>query len=132
MADIDISSTSQNGFATRSVVEDWELTIDAAEQEGPNPVQVLVASYVSCFVPAFKIGAKREGIDDLGEIAVTTTAELDDEDDLAGVTFEIAVEAQLGDATPAIVDRAESLCHVHDALRDQLQAEVTVTDGAEL
>ena len=132
MADIEVTSTSQNGLATRNVVGDWELTVDATQEEGPDPVQVLVADYVSCFVPAFNVGARREGIEELGTIEVTATAELDEDDDLAAVAFDIAVEADLGDATDAVIERAEGLCHVHDALHEGLHADVTVTDGADL
>ncbi len=132
MADIEVTSTSQNGLATRNVVGDWELTVDATREKGPDPVQVLVADYISCFVPAFDTGARREGIEELGTIEVSATAELDEGDDLAAVAFDIAVEADLGDATDAVIERAEGLCHVHNALQEGLHADVTVTDGADL
>ena len=132
MADIDITSTSTEGFTTTSTIGDWELSVDATDQNGPNPNAVLVADYASCFVPAFRVGAQQEGFDDLGTIRVDASATLDDGDDLSGIAFDIAVEASLGDALDDVVARAEDICHVHTALREELHAEITVEDGATL
>jgi|APHM01.1.fsa_nt_gi OsmC-like protein. len=132
MSDVTVESTSDNGFTTRSVVGDWELTVDATNQNGPDPIQVLVANYVSCFVPALRVGARREGIDELGVVSVTATATLDDDDALERVAFDITVESTLADVRDDVVARAEDLCHVHDALRDDLHAEITLSPGADL
>ena len=41
------------------------------------------------------------------------------------------VEADLDDETAAdIAERAEGICHVHTALRDELRADVSVYPGA--
>lgn len=132
MADIDVTSTSTEGYATTSTIGEWELTIDATDREGPNPNAVLAANYASCFIPAFRVGANKEGFDDLGTVHVDVAADLDDEDDIAAIAFEVAVEADLGDAVGDVVARAEDICHVHTALREDLQAAVTVEDGADI
>jgi len=131
MPDIELSSTSTEGYAVTSVIGDWQLAIDATNEEGPNPNEALAATYASCFVPAFRVGANKEGFDDVGQIHVDVGADLDEEDDLEAVYFEIHVEEALGDSVTEIVDRAEEICHVHSALRDELHAEVSVEDGVD-
>jgi len=130
MADIEVTSTSEEGYVTRSVVGEWELTVDATGESGPTPNQVLAADYASCFIPAFRVGANKEGFDDLGTVEVEVEAELDEDDDLESVAFDIHVEAALGDSAGDVVDRAEDICHVHDSLREELHAEISVTDEA--
>jgi organic hydroperoxide reductase OsmC/OhrA len=132
MADIDVTSTSTEGFSTTSTIGDWELRVDATDENGPNPNAVLVADYASCFIPALRVGAQQEGFDDLGTVQVDVTATLDDNDDLSGIAFDIAVETPLGDAIDDVLARAEDICHVHTALREELHAEITVDDGAAL
>jgi organic hydroperoxide reductase OsmC/OhrA len=130
MADIEVTSTSEEGYVTNSVVDGWELTVDATGEDGPTPNQVLAADYASCFIPAFRVGANKEGFDDIGRVEVEVGADIDDNDDLAGVSFDIHVEASLGDSVDDVVARAEDICHVHDALREELHADVAVTDDA--
>lgn len=132
MADIDVTSTSTEGFTTTSTIGDWELSVDATNENGPNPNAVLVADYASCFIPALRVGAQQEGFDDLGTVQVDVTATLDDNDDLSGIAFDIAVETPLGDTLDDVLARAEDICHVHTALREELHAEITVDDGAAL
>ena len=131
MPDIELSSTSTEGYAVTNVIGDWQLAIDATNEEGPNPNEALAATYASCFIPAFRVGANKEGFDDIGQIHVDVGADLDEEDDLEAVYFEIHVEEALGDSVTDIVERAEEICHVHTALRDELQAEVSVEDGVD-
>jgi organic hydroperoxide reductase OsmC/OhrA len=132
MADIEVTSTSTEGFATTSRIGDWELAIDATGEDGPDPNQVLAADYASCFIPAFRVGANKEGFDDLGTVQVEVAAELDGDDDLASVAFDIHVEESLGDSVDDVVARAEDICHVHAALREELHADITVNDDADL
>lgn len=132
MADINVTSTSTEGFSTTSTIGDWELSVDATDENGPNPNAVLVADYASCFIPALRVGAQQEGFDDLGTVQVDVTATLDDNDDLSGIAFDMAVETSLGDALDDVLARAEDICHVHTALREELHAEITVDDGAAL
>lgn len=132
MADIKVTSTSEQGYATTSVIGEWELTIDATDERGPNPNAVLAADYASCFIPAFRVGANKEGFDDIGVVEVDVSADLDDSDDLSAIAFDIRVEEDLGDATDDIVARAEDICHVHAALRDELHADITVESGVDV
>ncbi len=132
MPDIEAESTCTEGYTTTSVVGEYELTVDATEQSGPSPNQVLVADYASCFIPAFRVGANKEGFENVGVIEVDAAADLDEDDDLEYIEFEMRVEESLGNSVQDVVDRAEDICHVHAALREELQAEVTVRDDAEL
>lgn len=130
MTDILIESTSEEGFTTSSIVGDFELTLDATGEDGPDTNATLVATYASCFVPAFRVGARQRDYDDVGRIEIESEADLDDDDDLSAIRFTIKVEEDLGDDVDEIVERAEDICHVHSALREGLHAEITVEDDA--
>ncbi|MFB6111948.1 MAG: OsmC family protein [Halobacteriaceae archaeon] len=130
MTDIEVESTSEEGFVTESRVGDFAITIDATGDEGPTPNEMLVADYASCYLPAFRVGAQQRGFDDIGKVVINAEADLDDEDDLAAIRFDIHVEADLGDELDEIVARGEDICHVHAALREGLHAEISVTDDA--
>ena len=130
MADIEVSSTSEEGYTTTSVAGEWELVVDALGEDGPTPNQVLAADYASCFIPAFRVGANKEGFDDIGKVEIDVTADLDDNDDLSAIAFDIHVEASLEDSVDDVVARAEDICHVHSALREGLHADISVTDDA--
>lgn len=131
MTAIETTTVSEEGFATTSQVGEFELSIDALDEAGPNPNAVLVADYASCFLPAFRVGAQKERVDDLGTVQIDAEADLDDEDDLSAVRFTIHVEADLSDEQfDAILERAEGICHVHSALKPELHADVTVHGGA--
>ena len=131
MSDIQTSTVSDAGFASTSQVGDFELTIDATDEEGPNPNAVLVADYAACFLPAFRVGGQQRGHDDLGKVQIDADADLDDDDDLESISFDIYVEADLdGETFEEILDRAEGICHVHSALREELHADATVHGDA--
>jgi organic hydroperoxide reductase OsmC/OhrA len=131
MSDIETITVSDEGFACVNQVGDFEFTVDATDEEGPNPNAALVATYASCFLPAFRVGGQQRGHDDLGKIQIDASADLDEDDDLASIHFAIHVAADLDDDTfDEIVGRAENICHVHAALRDGLAAEVDVYGDA--
>jgi uncharacterized OsmC-like protein len=130
MADIEVTSTSEEGYTTTSVTGEWELVVDATGEDGPTPNQVLAADYASCFIPAFRVGANKEGFDDIGRVEVAVEAELDDDDDLSAISFDIHVEESLDDSVDDVVARGEDICHVHSALREELHADITVIDDA--
>jgi len=132
MTDIDVVSRSTEGYTTTSYIGDWELTIDATGQSGPNPNAVLAADYASCFIPAFRVGAEQEGFDDLGTVEIVVHAVLDENDDMESISFDIAVEASLGDAVDDVVERARDICHVHTALREELHADISIEDDADV
>lgn len=125
MANIDTITTSEEGYTSVSEAGDFELTVDATGRDGPTPNQVLVADYASCFLPALRVGAEEEGVDDLGKVQIEAEGDLDDDDDLTAIRFTVHVEADVDDETlDAIVERGEGICHVHTALRDGLHAKI--------
>ena len=131
MSDIQTTTVSEEGYACTSQVGDFDLQIDATDETGPNPNAALVATYASCYLPAFRVGGSQRGEEDLGKIQIDASAELDDDDDLAAIAFDVHVEAELEDETvDDIAERAEGICHVHAALRDELNADVSVYPGA--
>ena len=130
MADIEVNSTSEDGFTTRNRTGSFELTIDGAEEEGPSPNQVLVADYASCYIAAFRVGAQQDDYDDLGQIEIDAEGDLDGDDDLTAIRFDMRVEEDLGDDADDLVARGEDICHVHSALRDGLHADISVEDDA--
>lgn len=132
MPDIEVTSRSEEGYAVTGVVSDWELTTDATGETGPTPNQVLAADYAACFIPAFRVAANKLGHDDIGVVEVDVGVDLDEDDDLEAVSFDIQVEAALGNDVEETVDRAEDICHVHSALREELHADVTVRDERDL
>jgi organic hydroperoxide reductase OsmC/OhrA len=124
MSDIETITVSDEGFACVNQVGDFEFTVDATDEEGPNPNAALVATYASCFLPAFRVGGRQRGHDDLGRIQIDADADVDD-DDLASIDFAVHVAADVDDEElDEIVARAEDICHVHAALRPELRANV--------
>lgn len=131
MSDIETTSVSEQGFVTNNQVGDFSLTIDATDEEGPNPNDVLVADYASCFLPAFRVGGQQRDHDDLGKLQIDAEADLNDEDDVSAIRFDIYVEKELSDdEAEEIVDRAEGICHVHAALREEIEADINVETDA--
>jgi organic hydroperoxide reductase OsmC/OhrA len=127
MADIESVTTSEEGYASVSRVGEFELSIDATGGEGPTPQMVLVADYASCYLPAVRVAADRLGYDDVGTVQIEAEGDLDDNDDVQAVRFTIHVEADLDEADlDGLVERADEICHVHDALREELHADVDV------
>lgn len=126
MTDIETSTVSEEGFACTSSVGDFELTIDATGEQGPTANQALVANYASCYLPAFRVGGQQVGEDDLGKLQIDAEADLDENDDLSAIRWDLYVEADVDDETLAeIVERGEDICHVHSALREELHAQIT-------
>lgn len=129
MSDIETSTVSEEGYSSTSQVGDFELTIDATNEEGPTPQEVLVADYAACYLPAFRVAANKSGVDDLGKVQIDADADMDDNDDVQAIRFTIHTEAEIDDADE-LVSKADDICHVHDSLRSELHAEVTVNGGA--
>jgi organic hydroperoxide reductase OsmC/OhrA len=131
MSDIQTTTVSESGYATTSQVGDFDLAIDATDETGPNPNAALVATYASCFLPAFRVGGQQRGHDDLGKLQIDADADLDDDDDLAAIHFDVHVAADLSDEEfDEIVTRAKDICHVQAALREGLRADVDVYGDA--
>jgi uncharacterized OsmC-like protein len=130
MADINVSSTSEDGFATTSQVGGFELTVDATGEEGPDPNGTLVADYASCYIPAFRVGGQQRDHDDLGRIEIDAEADIDDDEDLEAIRFDMRVEADLDGDEEELVERGEDICHVHAALREELHADISLESNA--
>ncbi|MDL5360905.1 OsmC family protein [Halalkalicoccus sp. NIPERK01] len=127
----EVVSTSEEGFQSTNSVRDFELTIDAEGEETPDTVETLLADYAACYVPALRVGGQQRGVDDLGRIENTVTGEVNDDGKLTSIEFDIAVEADVDDETgQQVVDRANELCKVHDALKESLHADTTIEGDA--
>ncbi|SIS21975.1 OsmC family protein [Natronorubrum thiooxidans] len=129
MDDIALTTTSEDGYETQSDIGDFTLEIDPMEQTGPNPNAVLVADYASCFLPAVRLGARKAGYDDPGQMTIDAEATLDDEDHLEAIEFVLSIEADI-EEPDELIERGEELCHVHAALREELHADITVETDA--
>ncbi|MEF8840890.1 MAG: OsmC family protein [Haloarculaceae archaeon] len=131
MADIESHTVNEEAFFASSRVGDFELSIDATGSDGPTPNEVLVADYASCYTFAFRAGAQREHDLSLGKIETEAAAELDEDDDLASISFTIHVEDDLDDEqVESLIGLGEEICHVHAAVREGLHADIDVVPGA--
>ena len=127
---VEATTICEEGYTCRSRVGDFELSVDAAGEEGPTPNQVLIADYASCFVPALRVAGQQRDEDDLGRIRVDVEGDLDEDDDLEAIRFHIQLETDIDDDTlDDIVERAEDICHVHAALREELHADIDADAG---
>lgn len=83
----------------------------------------MLAAYASCYVPALRVASKQRGVEDLGAIEIDVTGDLNDDDKLESITFDIHLEADVDDEqSDEILERANELCKVHDALKSELYA----------
>jgi uncharacterized OsmC-like protein len=133
MADIESHTVNERRFYASSRVGDFEMSIDTTGEQGPTPNQVLLADYASCFTFGLRAGASEEHDLNLGRVETAASADLDEDNDIAGgsIAFDVEVEADLDDEqVEAVVALGEELCHVHAALREELLATVEVTPGA--
>lgn len=130
MADIEVTSTSENGFVTQNRTQGFEITIDGSQEEGPSPTATLVADYAACYIAAFRVGGQQGDYDELGQIEIDAEADLDDDDDLSAISFDMRVEEDLGDDLDDLVSQGEDICHVHAALREELHADISLEDDA--
>lgn len=128
---LEVTATSDEGFATETSVRDFTQTIDATGEESPDTLETLLETYAACYVPALRVGAEQRGVDDLGRVAIDVEGGLNDDDKLDAISFDIAVEADVDDETAeSIVERAHELCKVHDALKASLAADATLEGDA--
>ena len=128
---IDSTTTSMEGYRTETQVDGQTVTIDAGSEAGPRPTEALVASYASCYTVALRIGAQQRDAGDLGRVEIDAEADRDTDDNLEAIRFAVAVESDLDDEIlGAVVERANALCHVHDALREGLHADVSIRGNA--
>ena len=131
MTDIQTTTVNEEKFHALSRAGDFELSIDATGEDGPTPNEVLVADYASCFTFACRAGANRQMDVDLGKVETEAEADLDEDDDLTGIRFHMQVEADLDDdQVDQLLELGEEICHVHDALKEELYADVDVSTDA--
>mgnify|MGYP002760549101 CR=1 FL=1 len=131
MTDIESTTVNEAGFSATSQVGEFNLDTHALGESGPSPNEVLVSDYAACFTYAFRAGAQRNDFEELGKIQTDAEADLDDDDDLTGISFTMHVEAELtDDEAEELLGYAEEICHVHAALTESLYADVTVNAGA--
>lgn len=120
-----VTTTSTEGYSSHNEIGDFDVEIDATGEESPDTLEYLLASYTSCYVPALRVGAKQRDAGDLGEIEIEATGELNDDDKLESIHFAVSTDADLDEeAAEAVVERADELCKVHDALKASLHATV--------
>jgi uncharacterized OsmC-like protein len=126
----EVHSVSEEGFSTTTTIRDFETTLDATGEEAPDTLESLLGTYAACYVPAFRVGAKQREAGELGRIEIDVTGDLNDDDKLESIHFDVKVEGDVGDKTDAVLERAEELCKVHDALKPSLGAEISFEDDA--
>ncbi len=126
-----VTTVSDEGFASTSSIRDFEVEIDPSGEDTPDTLEMLLADYAACYMPAVRVGGEQRGVDDLGRVEFGVTGELNDDDKLEAISFDIRVEADVDDETAEkIIERANALCKVHDALKSSLHADITLTGNA--
>ncbi|WP_224336863.1 OsmC family protein [Haloprofundus halobius] len=127
----EVHTVSEEGYSATSQIREFEVDIDSNGEEAPDTLESLLAAYASCFVPALRVGGSQRGVDDLGRIEIDAIGELNDDDKLESVAFDVRVEPALEDGQgEEILERAFELCKVHDALKESLHAETTIEGGS--
>ena len=125
------TTVSEDGYASENDIRDFSITIDATGEEAPDTLEALIASYGSCYVPALRVAAEQRDVGDLGRVEIDARGALNDDDKLDTVAFTVRTEAEMDDdQSQQVVERANELCKVHDALKSDLEADVTVEGGA--
>lgn len=128
---LESTTISTDGYRTDTRTDGGTLTIGAGTETDPSPTETLLASYASCYTVALRIGTKQQAAGDLGRIEINAEADRDAEHDLEAIRFEVDIESDLDTETlEAIVEHANALCHVHDALREELRADVSIRGNA--
>lgn len=129
---LEVTTRSDEGFASTSTIRSFSVEIDPAGEDAPDTLESLLAAYAACYVPAVRVGADRADAGDLGTVEIDVSGELNEDDKLAAVSFDISTSAGLeADTADAVITRANRLCKVHDAVKADLKAAVTI-DGHEV
>ena len=127
----EVTTVSEEGFSATTEIREFETEIDATGEDAPDTLEALLAAYASCYVPALRVGGQQRDVDELGRIEIGVTGELNDDDKLESISFDIRVEEAVDDEKgEAIVERAFELCKVHDALKGSLHAEASFDGDA--
>jgi len=126
----EVHSVSEEGFSTTNSIRDFETTVDATGEDAPDTLESLLAAYSACYVPALRVAAEQRQAGDLGRVEIDVTGDLNEDDKLAAVSFDVRVAGDVGDKGEAVVERAEELCKVHDALKTDLHADISIEGDA--
>lgn len=122
-----VTTISESGFESTSAINGRTIEIDAAGESTPDTLEHLLATYAACYVPALRVGAEQRDAGDLGTIEINVSGETNDDGKLSAVSFDISTEADVtGDQAAAVINRADALCKVHDALKPALHASVVL------
>lgn len=131
MADIEAHSVCEEGYTVVTRVGNFELTVDATGEDGPTAQEVLAADYASCYVPALRVAGQQHDYDDLGRVEIDVEANMDEDDDLTDIAFAIQVEADVDDEdVEDLISTGEDICHVHDAVKEELKADISLEGNA--
>lgn len=123
----EVTTTSDEGFSAENQIRDFNIDIDATGEDAPDTLEVLLATYASCYVPALRVGAEQRDVGDLGKIEIDVDGSLNDDDKLKAVSFTVKTATEMTDEqADKVVTRANQLCKVHDALKAELEADVSV------
>ncbi|MFD1561959.1 OsmC family protein [Haloarchaeobius amylolyticus] len=126
-----VTTVSEEGYSATNEIREFETTIDANGEDAPDTLEALLAAYGSCYVPALRVGGQQRDAGDLGKIEIDVTGELNDDDKLESIAFDISVAADVDDDTgEEVIERAFELCKVHDALKDSLHADASFEGNA--
>lgn len=129
MPDIEVASTCE-GYTVESGIDgERELIADALSEDGPSPNEILAADYAFCYIPALRVAAGTYDDDDVGTVEMAAAADLDEDDDIESIAFDIEVEASLGNEERDIVALAEDICHAHSVLTAELHAQISIESG---
>ena len=122
-----VSVSSDEGFASTASIGSDTVSIDPTGETAPDTIEHLLGTYAACYVPALRVGAEQRNVGDLGSITIDVSGALNDDDKLDGIEFDVTVDTALeDDEIASVVERANELCKVHDALKTSLYATVTV------
>lgn len=126
-----VTTVSEDGYESTTEVRDFSVDIDPGGESAPDTLESLLASYGACYVPALRVGAQQRDVGELGRIELDITGDLNEDDKLEAIQFDVKVEADVSeDEGQEAIDRAFDLCKVHDALKGELHAETTFEGGA--
>lgn len=127
-----VTTVSEEGYGSTTEIRDYDVDVDPSGESAPDTLESLLAAYGACYVPALRVGAQqRDVVSDLGKIELEITGELNEDDKLQSVAFDVLVEADVSqEEGQEAIDRAFELCKVHDALKSELHAETSFEGNA--
>lgn len=126
-----VTTVSDEGYGSTTDIRDFEVEIDPSGESAPDTLESLLASYGACYVPALRVGAKQRDVGELGKIELDISGDLNDDDKLESISFDVKVEEDVSEEDgQKVIDRAFELCKVHDALKSDLHAETSFEGGS--